>query len=67
MKQTRSQKRSSRSTKGAKALQRAIAKSNPTKEPPTVGKPVIVDPAEPRSRPEGSKTGRKRSRKDDAA
>jgi len=37
MKQTRS----SRATKAEKAVQRAIAKSNPTKEPPTVGKPVI--------------------------
>jgi hypothetical protein len=67
MKQARSQKRSNRSTKGAKAVQRAIVKSNPTKEPPTVGKPVIVDPAEPaRSRPKGSKSGVKRSREDDA-
>jgi len=48
-------------------MQRAIAKSNPTKEPPTVGKPVIVDPAESiRSRPGGSKSGRKGAKKDDA-
>jgi hypothetical protein len=31
------------SGKAAKALQRAIRKDNPAKEPPTVGKPVIVD------------------------
>jgi hypothetical protein len=28
----------------AKAIRRAIRKDNPAKEPPTVGKPVIVDP-----------------------
>jgi hypothetical protein len=32
---------------GAKAIRRAIAKSDPTKEPPTVGKPVIIDPVAP--------------------
>jgi hypothetical protein len=31
------------SGKAARALQRAIRKDNPVKEPPTVGKPVIVD------------------------
>jgi hypothetical protein len=30
--------------KAAKAVQRAIKKDNPAKEPPTVGKPVIIDP-----------------------
>jgi hypothetical protein len=35
------------SSTGAKAVRRAIAKSNPTKEPPTVGKPVIIDPVAP--------------------
>ena len=30
--------------KAAKAVQRAIRKDNPAKEPPTVGKPVIIDP-----------------------
>lgn len=30
--------------KAANALQRAIRKDNPVKEPPTVGKPVIIDP-----------------------
>ena len=28
----------------AKAMRRAIRKDNPVKEPPTVGKPVIIDP-----------------------
>ena len=32
---------------GAKAVRRAIAKSDLTKEPPTVGKPVIIDPVAP--------------------
>jgi hypothetical protein len=32
--------------KAAKAVQRAIKKDNPAKEPPTVGKPVIIDPAD---------------------
>src|SRR5262245_25264584 len=61
------QSRSSRATKAEKAVQRAIAKSKPTKEPPTVGKPVIVDPAEPRrSVPARSKRSRKPSRTDEA-
>jgi hypothetical protein len=30
--------------KAAKAIQRAIRKDNPAKEPPTVGKPVIIEP-----------------------
>jgi hypothetical protein len=33
-----------RTGKAANALQRAIRKDNPVKEPPTVGKPVIIDP-----------------------
>jgi hypothetical protein len=32
--------------KSAKALKRAIDQTNPVKQPPTVGKPVIIDPAE---------------------
>jgi hypothetical protein len=32
--------------KAAKAVQRAIRKDNPAKEPPTVGKPVIIDPTD---------------------
>jgi hypothetical protein len=32
------------SQKSGKILRRAIAKSDPTKERPTVGKPVIIDP-----------------------
>jgi hypothetical protein len=35
-----------RATRAAKAVQRAIEKDNPAKEPPTVGKPVIIDPPE---------------------
>ena len=34
------------SAKSAKAVQRAIRKDNPAKEPPNVGKPVIIDPAD---------------------
>ena len=34
------------SNKAARALQRAISKDNLAKEPPIVGKPVIVDPPE---------------------
>jgi hypothetical protein len=40
-------RRQSRTAKAAKAVQRAIRKDNPAKEPPTVGKPVIIDPAVP--------------------
>jgi hypothetical protein len=35
-----------RVNRAARAVQRAIAKDNPTQEPPTVGKPVIIDPDE---------------------
>lgn len=35
-----------KAAKAAKAVQRAIKKDNPAKEPPTVGKPVIIDPAD---------------------
>ena len=45
-------------SKSAKAVRRAIAKSNPTKEPPTVGKPVIIDPVKPN--PAGSKPRERR-------
>jgi len=47
-----------RPSKSAKAVRRAIAKSNPTKEPPTVGKPVIIDPVKPN--PAGSKPRERR-------
>jgi hypothetical protein len=30
--------------KSAKAVQRAIKKDSPAREPPNVGKPVIIDP-----------------------
>ena len=33
-----------RAAKAGRAVQRAIRKDNPAKEPPTVGKPVIIDP-----------------------
>jgi hypothetical protein len=33
-----------KAAKAAKSVQRAIRKDNPPKEPPTVGKPVIIDP-----------------------
>lgn len=32
-----------KAAKAAKAVQRAIKKDNPAKDPPTVGKPVIDD------------------------
>ena len=35
-----------RSNKALQAIRRAIRRSDPTHEPPTVGKPVIVDPPE---------------------
>jgi hypothetical protein len=35
-----------------KAIRRAIRKSDPTHEPPTVGKPVIVDPVQEKSETE---------------
>jgi hypothetical protein len=66
MTQSRSQKPFSRSSKGAKAVRRAIAKSNLAKEPPTVGKPVIDDPVEALgSRPVARKRGGTPSRQDD--
>ena len=40
----RSTKPDKQAAKAAKAVQRAIRKDNPAKEPPTVGKPVIIDP-----------------------
>jgi hypothetical protein len=53
------------SSKGARAVRRAISKSNPTKEPPTVGKPVIIDPVAPaKPNPAGSKP-RERRQDDD--
>ena len=38
--------KSSRKTADKKAIRRAIRKADPTREPPTVGKPVIIDPAD---------------------
>ena len=43
----RTRKPPRQSSKGAEAIRRAIAKSDPSKEPPTVGKPVIIDPVAP--------------------
>lgn len=60
---TRAKKPRRTSNKGAKAVQRAIAKANPTKEPPIVGKPVISDPAKPN--PAGSKSRARRKEEDD--
>lgn len=51
------------SSQSAKAVRRAIAKANPTKEPPTVGKPVIIDPARPN--PAGSTARQRRKDQDD--
>ena len=33
-------------TSASKAIRRAIGKTDPTHEPPTVGKPVIIEPAQ---------------------
>mgnify|MGYP003694533707 CR=1 FL=1 len=55
-----------RSSTGAKAVRRAIARSNPTKEPPTVGKPVIIDPvARARPTPADRKPQERRKDEDD--
>jgi hypothetical protein len=45
-----------------KAIRRAIRKSDPTHEPPTVGKPVIIDPVQQKSAIErgGKKSDAKR-------
>jgi hypothetical protein len=43
-KRPRPQGKPASSKKAARAVQRAIRKDNPAKEPPIVGKPVIVDP-----------------------
>ena len=52
-----------RLSKSAKAVRRAITRSNPLRDPPTVGKPVISDPAEPRrSSPERGKRKDKHDR-----
>ena len=45
--------------KAAKAVQRAIRQDNPAKEPPTVGKPVIIDPPD-QARPAVKEPGRKK-------
>jgi hypothetical protein len=45
--------------KAAKAVRRAIRKDNPAKEPPTVGKPVIIDPTDQAARP-AKEPGRKK-------
>jgi hypothetical protein len=50
---------------GAKAVRRAIAKSDPTKEPPTVGKPVIIDPVAPaKSKVAGVKSRKSKDEED---
>jgi hypothetical protein len=45
--------------KAAKAVQRAIRKDNPAKEPPTVGKPVIIDPPD-EAKPTVKEPGKKK-------
>jgi hypothetical protein len=65
--QPRRPSRSDPSTlKSARAVQRAIRRDNPAKEPPTVGKPVIVDPAGPPPGPTDNErqTKRRNNRKD---
>jgi hypothetical protein len=47
--------------KAGKAVQRAIRKDNPAKEPPTVGKPIIIDPPDETKPPSDTLT-RKSSR-----
>jgi hypothetical protein len=39
----KSRKSSTNTNVATKAIRRAIRKSDPTHEPPTVGKPVIID------------------------
>ena len=53
------------SSKRAEAIRRAIAKSDPSKEPPTVGKPVIIDPVAP-AKPNlaGGRPGQRRKDED---
>ena len=41
-----------------KAIRRAIRKTDLTHEPPTVGKPVIIDPAEEKA---ATRAGKKKS------
>jgi hypothetical protein len=43
------------SSAAARSVRRAIAKANPTKDRPTVGKPVIVDPVQPQRRKSGER------------
>jgi hypothetical protein len=54
------------SSKGAEAIRRAIAKSDPTKEPPTVGKPVIIDPVAPAEPHSAGGRPRQRRKNEDA-
>jgi hypothetical protein len=54
-----------RSAKSAQAIRRAIQRTNPVKEPPTVGKPVIIDPAEPIEPTSAAKSKRRGQRKDE--
>jgi hypothetical protein len=56
MPKPKSSERDKRVDKAAKAVQRAIKKTRPARERPTVGKPVIVDPVD-----DGAPAGRKTS------
>ena len=53
----RTRKNSADDGTGTNAIRRAIRKSAETNEPPTVGKPVVLDPAQEKADPEtGGKT-----------
>jgi hypothetical protein len=56
MPQPKSAERDKRVDKAAKAVLRAIKKTRPARERPTVGKPVIVDPID-----DGAQAGSKTS------
>lgn len=60
----RSQNPPKRVSKGAKAVGRAVARAIPVKEPPTVGKPVIIDPVQSRDRQTGVKRRGERKAKE---
>jgi hypothetical protein len=54
--------RSKVSRETGKSVRRAIEKSNPVKEPPTVGKPVIIDAPEDKTFPIVRDAEKKKSR-----
>ena len=57
----KSSKKSVSDAAADKAIRRAIRKTDPTDEPPTVGKPVIIDPAEERAATRAGKRSQHRA------